>query len=245
MKAFNQGFSILEQSVAITILSILISQGMMVSERLIDNQKYNETVRRITIVEKAIIAYYLQQTENTKNHFLCPSGAEIIMSHSDFGKEKCFNDDGIITKGGYYYGSIPIRSLELPDFYMFDGWGRRMSFVVSQQLNSDSNHTLYHIISHGSNGKGAYDQDGFQSVLSENAAEKSNSITTKYTTEITNYVMEEEFDDIVVSKNVIEFIRDISGGILLSKAFCDFLDTDNTSSKECNLLQAKIKSLCV
>lgn len=245
------GFSLLEHSVTMTILSILICGGVIVSEVSIDNHKKNETIKKMLVIEKAIIAYSLKTIARSNflsTHFLCPASPEIIINHSEFGKElkgnNCLAYDGVIKKQNYYFGVVPIRTLELPDYYMFDGWGRRLSFIVNTNMKNNLTQKLYYIISHGTNGKGAYNRDGFQIPVSGNIAEKNNSNVADNYQNISDFAITPEFDDIVKGKSYITLVRDITGGILLNKALCKILNLNTLPYSNCSLLKSKIQTLC-
>lgn len=102
-----------------------------------------------------------------------------------------------------------------------------------------------YIISHGKNGYGAYDMFGFMNPLGDNIYEVNNSIRATSYNNIRREVLFQSFDDIVKSKTLVQFVREISGGLLLGKHFCrNFLDI-NTGNKNCVLLKQKLQSICI
>ena len=245
-----------------------MSGAVIYADKSYDQNQYNETIKRIRDIENAIISYFIHENQSDfYTGFLCPSSPEDDLSNPEFGKEirgiSCSTKNGIVKKGEYFLGAVPVRTIEIADYYMFDGWGNRFSFIINPKfiftdegetstfaskfsdLNWLTENKLYYIISHGPNGKGAYNQYGFKNSISKNLAEENNSIFSKKTLNITDYSMTEEFDDVVVSKSALEFFRNISGGVLLSKSFCKIITIGSENNYNCSLLRSKVKKLCV
>ena len=261
----NKGFTILEQAITLGILSIIIASGAIYLEKVSDSQKASDTSKRIEVIRKAIVSHYLDNSINgtggaVENRFPCPASPTDSQTSTNFGREvirtnhDCLASRNVKKKGTYFYGVVPIRTLELPDRYMFDGWGRRFSYIVDKsnisQINKDFGaaqlgNFLYHIISHGSNGKGAYNAAGIKIPAGSNSNEINNSIDASNYGNITVLSAEQNFDDIVVQKKTIQFVRDIAGTSLPSPALCSYVKAISSSDNSCKAFQTKLEMMCL
>lgn len=120
----------------LTTLSYTIAAltlGSTASEAAIALDKRVETLRKIDAIEQAMDAFSL-----TYGRIPCPADSSLTVSNSSFGKEQinginCAADTGQ-TISETMAGTVPVRTLSLPDSFMFDGWGRRMVYVVDQRF---------------------------------------------------------------------------------------------------------------
>lgn len=93
---------------------------------------------KMKVIEDAMHRY-------ARSHFRlpCPSLSNLDPSNANFGKEywpnttpsTCgFDPDyqAFISGANFVAGSVPTRTLGLPDDYMLDGWGRHFRYVIDQ-----------------------------------------------------------------------------------------------------------------
>lgn len=199
----QKGFTLLELSIVLLILS-LIAGGLLTA--LAQNtriSKEEELQSKLADIESAFIKFRRQY-----NRLPCPADGSLTISDAKFGVEAsnsgaCDGDpsanfnDSSHTSGGV----IPIRTIGLPDDYMFDPWGGRFTYAVDIRITAPSAFVDYPItdtsigsitivngdddditdravavvISHGTNGHGAFQRSGLRkNAGSTNANEQLN-----------------------------------------------------------------------
>ncbi len=192
----KSGFTLLELSIVLLILS-LIAGGLLTA--LTQNtriRKDKELQTKLIAIEEGLVKFRRQY-----NRLPCPADGTLTLDNSHFGQEASntgtcdgnpganFND-GIHTKGGV----VPVRTIGLPDDYMFDPWGGRISYAVDGRMTSPSafvtypvndpaigsitildgnnntitTHAVAAIVSHGVNGHGAFQLSGSRKSTNSN-----------------------------------------------------------------------------
>jgi prepilin-type N-terminal cleavage/methylation domain-containing protein len=179
------GFTLVEMSVVIAIIAMITAMGMMVTSSAVEGARRSGTENRLDVIEKALKDFRLQHYR-----LPCPSTITLVSTDAYYGQEATTGGTAscntglsatatngtVVTKGG-----VPTRSLNLPDEYMFDAWGRRISYFVDPEAvktnafniippdartcsvvvadatgSSRSDGAVYALVSHGKNGHGAY-----------------------------------------------------------------------------------------
>ena len=155
-KQYKRGFSLLEMSIVIILMSIMISITASVinkeNERV---QKARETNKKMEKIEKAINLYIKKY-----RRLPCPADYTKDFTEVDFGKQvrkrsdngnACTDNDliaecrcvvssseqasgmifdGSAPAGAIVGGMIPVRDLGLPDKYALDPWNNRMLYFT-------------------------------------------------------------------------------------------------------------------
>jgi type II secretory pathway pseudopilin PulG len=146
MKKAN-AFSLVEVSIAIIVSSMIVIGGIGIF-------MFNEGKRKEDITSehfKAIsenLAIYLSKY----GRLPCPALPDQIKTNDNFGKEatlpeanyySCSNEllSSDMQGDVQYSGVVPTASLELPDEIMLDGWGNRITYIVTRTFvnSSDTN----------------------------------------------------------------------------------------------------------
>jgi len=148
----NFGFSLLEMSITILILSILLIGGINFICYLTALSKKQTTERKITDLKKEIEKYVL---ENKK--LPCPADLSVSGESNNYGVEnrdsntnKCSDTQtsGYFINENLIYGLIPTKTLELTDDFTTDGWENQIVYVVDKRFTNDydsSNNTGFFI----------------------------------------------------------------------------------------------------
>lgn len=190
----KNGFSLLELSITIVILS-LISVALVTFYGYTSNKVKNiKTEEKLEKIEQAIASYFSET-----GHLPCPAKLTFTKTDGGFGKEakdvddSCLAQDNLDTNGLFFngtliYGTLPVYDLGLSTDYAYDEWGNSISYVMDTvfhdpasfkdqliseniALNSygDTSSTgIFVIISHGKNGLGAFN-NGYQNPLPKNS----------------------------------------------------------------------------
>lgn len=136
----ESGFTLLELSIVLTILAILLGGGLVIGTAQLQQAKVDETKEKLDMLE-IMLENYVQAF----NRLPCPANITLGVDDANFGVENrtapdaCNAVAGAVFNDGEVYGStVPVRTLQLPDDYMFDGWGRRFFYIVDQRATEDN-----------------------------------------------------------------------------------------------------------
>lgn len=270
MTKLRGAYTLLEQAIAITLLSFVVMMTILILDYQYDSDFYDKTKSKVAIIEKAIVAHMIRYTKDASllsgNPFLCPALIAAPITSSNFGKSNSvYTDIGGDCSGGYavdsvsldnyYYGAIPVRSLGLSDDYAFDEWGRRLLFLVHKDIFQtyntdvevdDYTQILYYIISYGKNGYGAYNKAGeLLSDINASSYEENNIISTIDIANIQDMPRQSDYDDVVVSKTLMQFMADLSGGTLYTSSECSSLQPPSGGCSESSDVDKVIDYSCV
>lgn len=184
----TNGFSLVEVAIVLLIGSLLLAGASSALTTYLKQGRINTTTERLDLINAAI-----QQYLNVNKKLPCPAPLDAQPDTAEFGIEVNSTDcrtaayAGTFRAGGagseIRIGAIPVRSLNLPDQFVADGWKARYTYAVTEALASEgsfrqdggkiavvdsNNNTVvspagsaqYVIISHGENKSGAYDISG-------------------------------------------------------------------------------------
>jgi prepilin-type N-terminal cleavage/methylation domain-containing protein len=200
----NHGFTLLELSVVLVLIGIIIGGGLMTFTASVQATQFNKTVERMDAIEKALLNYAI-----ANNRIPCPTDLTLTATGSaNYGVEAGAGSGSspgtatgactgasmlpkatFVAASGTAEGGVPTRALQLPDDFMYDGWGRKFRYAVdptytktaalpapaSSPCNVSSTSPItvndatgaarttagmYALISHGANGHGAYTSNG-------------------------------------------------------------------------------------
>lgn len=166
--ACQRGFTLVELSIALVVIGIVVAGGLTLTTSMVDRQAYVQTGMQMDDLEKAISAYVA-----TTKKLPCPATASDSIDSPAFGKSQMS-----CGSSGVAIGMLPVRTLGLRDRMAADEYGNRYTYAVAAPLTVSSNQyeasvgniiikdgtnpqplitdAAYVIVSHGSDGKGAY-----------------------------------------------------------------------------------------
>jgi prepilin-type N-terminal cleavage/methylation domain-containing protein len=185
----DAGFSLLEISVVLGIISLITGGLLSFSSLQTERNNRNETLNKLQAIELA-----LQRHAYVTESLPCPASRLSMPNDANYGVEQvgCTTGTpaGTATAGAginaISIGVVPTRTLNLPDNYMLDAWGNRITYAVikgltdqkgirfytstatnnvinivdrnNNQLNDANPLSIvaYVALSHGKNGRGAY-----------------------------------------------------------------------------------------
>ncbi len=153
-KAF--GFTLLELSVVLLILSVMLSGTLSIVQQEARRSKQADLKTKMDAIETALLNF-----RRANNRLPCPADGSVAMTTQYFGVEgaaagTCTNGstysngsdltgdggtpvapdanfyDGVNTVGGV----IPVRTLGLPDEYMFDPWGGAFTYIADKRMTA-------------------------------------------------------------------------------------------------------------
>gem|GEM_PF-650927 len=132
------GFTLLEMSMVIIIISVVTAMAVSSGISVVENSRQSSTLKKMAEIDKAMLAFRI-----TNDRLPCPAGLTILKGATTYGIEA--SDAGTCisaTQNNRYVnnsagstvavaeGAVPAVTLGLPADYMYDGWGRRIRYAV-------------------------------------------------------------------------------------------------------------------
>lgn len=137
--ALRAGFSLVELSVVIVIISIVALMGLEVAATYMGRTAYQTTQERMQRIDAAIVKYV-----KVKDRLPCPGGRLDTWQSTNYGKELRSGNlcnAGPMNNGTnpeIQYGDVPARDLNLPLSVMVDGFGSKFRYVVTRSMGRTS-----------------------------------------------------------------------------------------------------------
>jgi prepilin-type N-terminal cleavage/methylation domain-containing protein len=204
----KKGFTFIELSVVILIVSILFAGTSVIFSKIRGTAQTNETKARLKEIEKALKVYFLE------NGFLpCPAGLLLTEFDDDFGTGSCTENatNGIYLSNDLLYGAVPFVDLGIAPDFSFDGWNNKFSYIVDNNFNTETD----------------FEQN------SDNLKIIINNVDSKIDDDTDGDVMDEGDDDEIVKRNAILVIisHGLDGQGAYRKQLRNILPTDGGSDK--------------
>ena len=178
----SKGFTLVELSIVLVVVAMIAAGVLTVLTSSSEKQKNAAMQTSFATIEQALMSF-----RKTHDRLPCPANPALPASDANYGVETgpagtCAG----ITAGNTIYGIIPTKTLGLSDSSMLDGWGRRITYMVDKRITQVSAFTqfpmsdpnigsitvkdstgtnrtdkaLVALISHGTNGHGAFSRTG-------------------------------------------------------------------------------------
>ncbi|MCD6036059.1 MAG: hypothetical protein K0R63_1800 [Rickettsiales bacterium] len=186
----SRGFSLVELSAVLVIISVILGSAISIAVNQDDPVKLTQTQMKMQAIEEALAGFVA-----INRRLPCPASGTLALNHASFGLEQkagvtCDDTSPYYTTSGRVVGGVvPIRTLQLPDSFMLDGWGNRITYAVNGYMARDPSQTTnfinvtgmnesyldikaafpgsmqtaraaYVLVSHGKNGYGAWLRNG-------------------------------------------------------------------------------------
>lgn len=130
------GFSLLEMSLVIAIVSLMLVFGLDIGRNALRGSDQMATREKLQVIKKALDDY-----AELYGRLPCPAGNAykpddalyaVAIPHNA-AKTTCdvVTYPSVNNTGGIYIGQVPTRSLNLPDNYAVDAWNNRIAYIVS------------------------------------------------------------------------------------------------------------------
>lgn len=130
----QNGFSLIEMAVVLAISGTLAASFLTITSAQQEASNYQVTAQRLDAIEDAIDIFV-----NKTGYLPCVAPSDDAETTATFAiSSDCTQatppDASIVDIGTgsntIWVGTVPTRSLNLPDKYYFDGWGNRFTYVV-------------------------------------------------------------------------------------------------------------------
>lgn len=183
MRKTEGGFTILELSIVLIIVSLITALGVSSGISALEGAKRSQTESKLKIIEAALMTFRLNN-----NRLPCPANLTLTKGDTGYGEEAVtpgmcsgtnFGSPGEVVEGG-----VPSKALNIPTDFMYDGWGRKIEYAVDSNAtgidafdaisipescgitvndgtgNPRSTGAVYTLVSYGSDGHGGYLKTG-------------------------------------------------------------------------------------
>ncbi len=133
----NRGFTIIEMAIVLTILALVLGGGLSIAASMIETEKSDTTTERMNTIMTT-----LKQYAEAKDQLPCPADGTIAWNAANFGVGTgtgtppggCTAANETVSVGDVVAGVVPVGTLGLDPIYMLDGWNRRITYVVDEDL---------------------------------------------------------------------------------------------------------------
>lgn len=132
--AARDGFTLVELSIVLIIMAFIASSAISFATSRIQAANLEQTTAKLDAIENALLSYRI-----VNGRIPCPARPTIATTAATFGMEAGVGGDcnngaaDIRVSGNVNEGVVPVRTLQLPDDFMFDAWGRRMLYAVDER----------------------------------------------------------------------------------------------------------------
>lgn len=126
------GYTLIELSIVVAVVGILLGSGVTLLAQKSEADKYRLTIARLDTLEGALQVFY-----NRNGRLPCPAAGDARLesegSGDTFGAELTYDTvtDSCPDAPSDGRGVVPVRTLNLADELIFDGWGRKFSYQIA------------------------------------------------------------------------------------------------------------------
>ncbi|TAE83661.1 MAG: prepilin-type N-terminal cleavage/methylation domain-containing protein [Alphaproteobacteria bacterium] len=179
----KSGFTLIEMSVVLVVLATLVFMGVSTADLQRTVAVSQATDRNLEVIARA-----LQQFQRTQGRYPCPALMTDASTTASYGMERGMTPSachGAHASNNAYIGFVPFRTLGIEEHVAYDGWDRRVMYVIdkghvasstfglgSVQVAADvansrfvtnsqnAGSAIFVLVSHGEKGIGAYNRMG-------------------------------------------------------------------------------------
>ncbi len=129
---FTSGFSLVELSVVVAILSIVATLGLEVAANFVTRTATAVSRERVILVDEAIARFF-----KIYGRLPCPALKTTAPTAITYGQEDCsvsVSVAGTTIGNGLMAGGVPFRALNLPMMFSLDGFSNKINYVVTRNL---------------------------------------------------------------------------------------------------------------
>lgn len=131
--ASTQGFSLVELSIVVAIISVVATLGLEVAANFVSRTASNVSRERLKIVDEATAAFF-----RIYGRLPCPANKTLPPENANYGVEDCTIAviTGTTLGGGVMAGAVPFRTINLPSIYGLDGFSSKLNYAVTRNQTS-------------------------------------------------------------------------------------------------------------
>ncbi len=150
----RRGFTLLQVSVILTVAAVILASTLPGQTAGDYNQKTMDNIRKLDKIEERMVTFMAKNGRRP-----CPADGQYFTNSNNFGLEAGTGSVAGVKKpniancqggvpaapmgpdagtGNIVAGTIPTKTLDLPDEYAFDAWGRQFTYVVDTRATTVS-----------------------------------------------------------------------------------------------------------
>lgn len=122
----TRGFTLVEIAIVLVIVGMIIALFATITGTLLASQRRQATVARLTGIDASLVQFVVQN-----QRLPCPADGTLPSTNAAAGAEVAPAAGGCTTQTG---GVVPWRALGLSEQDATDGWGRRITYRVGNNL---------------------------------------------------------------------------------------------------------------
>ena len=199
----------------LAIIGVVVGIGITSGDKIVQSARVKATNNKMNAIENALMAFRLKY-----DRLPCPADITAVKGDADYGVEN-LNETYMTCASYTTRGTVPAKTLGLPDEYVVDGWGHKFQYRAAttalpffSTAPLDSSHVssgesnipkgmyvnparsiaaTYVLLSHGMNGYGAYNEDGTQnSYTGASSEEEAHILFTAFGGSSVGYYYQQE-----------------------------------------------------
>ena len=133
-----RGFSLVELSVVVAIISVVATLGLEAAANFVNRTSGAVTRERLAVADEAVARFY-----KIYGRLPCPASRAVALAagNTTFGVEDCtiavWTVDAqyaTLIGGGLMAGMLPYRTLNIPMSFALDGFNNKLNYVVTKNL---------------------------------------------------------------------------------------------------------------
>ena len=194
----QRAFTLIELSIVLAIIAVIAGTALMSGQDRMGFAQTRQTSKKLDKIEEALAAYL-----KLNGDLPCPADGSLAEDDAAFGDADCVTGRIDIADPDILIGSVPVNALNLSDEFAFDGWDRRITYVLDASFinvrgfattnagtltvqdaatNNRTTQAVTVLISHGANGHGAWPKNGGATRVDASSAdageiENANDVT--------------------------------------------------------------------
>lgn len=163
----------MEMAVVVIISGIILAFLGAALIAFLEESQTRTTEHRLQQIGEAVDRYL-----SVNGRYPCPASRFLGGGNANYGRDTCTTGTlaGTTRTGNLHIGAVPTRTLNLPDEYLADAWGRKYTYAVSRDLTSAATYRAdlgiirvlgvsgtvltddghYAVVSHGASGHGGF-----------------------------------------------------------------------------------------
>ena len=153
---FQRGVTLLSMAIIIVVIGTFMGVALNLYKVYKPYEAAQETDQKITKIRRALEQYYY-----TEGYYPCPAPLNVAVDQNGFGfsvvetsvavpgdgdcsTASSDGSDGTFLAAGYNglnvrTGAVPVRTLNLPDEYIYDGYNQRFVYAVTEAYSQKGN----------------------------------------------------------------------------------------------------------
>jgi prepilin-type N-terminal cleavage/methylation domain-containing protein len=155
-----RGFTLTELSVVLVIVALLVGMSISATQPILQQARINATTKKMAAIEQALLKF-----SAANGRIPCPTDLTLTQGSANYGQEAGYATGGVgagecqhnltpaanfatATTGGTAEGGVPTATLNLPNDFMYDGWGHKFRYVVDPTYTLSTQHSAWPIPSY-------------------------------------------------------------------------------------------------